>query len=126
MSKNRFVLNSKGVRELLKSEEIAGECMERAKRMAESAGDGYAVIFVGSPFFTEEFQVSRYVVIGKCVGCVIMVAGKIQIINIGCAPHSVKDFVYRSNLYALSVKHISCQNDRADIVFCGILGQSEK
>lgn len=91
-----------------------------------NAGDGYAVIFVGSPFFTEEFQVSRYVVIGKCVGCVIMVAGKIQIINIGCAPHSVKDFVYRSNLYALSVKHISCQNDRADIVFCGIFCKSEK
>ena len=43
MSKNRFVLNRKGVREPLKSEEIAGECMERAKRMAESAGDGYAV-----------------------------------------------------------------------------------
>lgn len=41
MGKNKFVLNRKGVRELLKSEELAGECMAKAKAMAESAGAGY-------------------------------------------------------------------------------------
>lgn len=42
-----------------------------------NAGDGYAVIFVGGSFFTEKLQVGRHIVVGKCVGCVIMVAGKI-------------------------------------------------
>lgn len=37
----KFKLNRAGVRELLKSDWIAGECMEHAEATAQAAGDGY-------------------------------------------------------------------------------------
>lgn len=42
MSKVKVKLNSAGVRELLKSAEIAAECMGHAQRIAVACGDGYA------------------------------------------------------------------------------------
>lgn len=42
MSKVRVKLNKAGVRELLKSQEIAGECMEHAKQIQGRAGKHYA------------------------------------------------------------------------------------
>ena len=41
MSNIKFKLNSAGVRELLRSEEIAGICMEHARRVQASAGPDY-------------------------------------------------------------------------------------
>lgn len=42
MSSNvKIVLNSSGIRALLKSEEIAGICQEKAADVAMAAGDGY-------------------------------------------------------------------------------------
>lgn len=43
MSKVRIKLNKAGVRELLKSQEMAGECMEHARRIQGRAGEHYAV-----------------------------------------------------------------------------------
>lgn len=42
MAKLRVKLNRKGVRELLKSQEIMDECVRLAKEKAAEAGDGYA------------------------------------------------------------------------------------
>lgn len=41
MSNVIFKLNSAGVRELLRSEEMASVCMEHAQRVRESAGQDY-------------------------------------------------------------------------------------
>lgn len=41
MAKLRVKLNSKGVRELLKSKEILGVCVELAQDAAKRAGTGY-------------------------------------------------------------------------------------
>ena len=41
MAKLRIKLNSRGVRELLKSQEIMDECVRIAKEKASEAGDGY-------------------------------------------------------------------------------------
>lgn len=41
MGKTKFVLNRKGVREVLKSPQIAAACMERARSMQQAAGEGY-------------------------------------------------------------------------------------
>lgn len=43
MSNFKVKLNSRGVRELLKSPEIAKACEEQAEAVAERAGDGYVV-----------------------------------------------------------------------------------
>ena len=43
MSKVRIELNAQGVRELLKSGEVAAECEEQAKAIAGRAGDGYEI-----------------------------------------------------------------------------------
>lgn len=43
MGKVRIVLNSEGVRELLKSAEIAEECRKHAQDIAGRAGTGYEV-----------------------------------------------------------------------------------
>lgn len=42
MAKLRIKLNRKGVRELLKSQEIMDECVRIAQEKASAAGDGYA------------------------------------------------------------------------------------
>lgn len=42
-AKVRIELNSDGVRELLRSPEMAAICREHAKAIAQRAGDGYAV-----------------------------------------------------------------------------------
>lgn len=42
MAKLRVKLKRKGVRELLKSQEIMDECVRLAKEKAAAAGDGYA------------------------------------------------------------------------------------
>lgn len=39
----KFKLNKAGVRELLKSPEIAAECAKHAEATASAAGDGYVV-----------------------------------------------------------------------------------
>lgn len=41
MAKLRIKLNRKGVRELLKSQEIMDECVRIAQEKASAAGDGY-------------------------------------------------------------------------------------
>ena len=43
MSNVRFKLNSKGVRELLKSEGIQNACRDKAKSALTMCGEGYAV-----------------------------------------------------------------------------------
>lgn len=43
MSKVKFVLNPKGVSELLKSEEMMNLCKSVAEQIAQRAGDGYEV-----------------------------------------------------------------------------------
>ena len=43
MSKGRFTLNRRGVRELLRSEELAGACAEYAAGIQARAGEGFAV-----------------------------------------------------------------------------------
>ena len=43
MSKVKFELNRAGVRELLKSQEMAGICLEYANNVCSRAGDGYEV-----------------------------------------------------------------------------------
>ena len=43
MSKVRFTLNRKGVRELLKSQEMLGICEEYAEGIRNRAGEGYEV-----------------------------------------------------------------------------------
>lgn len=43
MAKFRVELNSEGVRELLRSPEMAGTCRELAGGIAARAGDGYGV-----------------------------------------------------------------------------------
>ena len=43
MSRIRIKLNRAGVRELLRSEEMAGICRELAEGVAARAGDGYGV-----------------------------------------------------------------------------------
>lgn len=43
MSKVKIKLNSQGVRELLKSPEIASACEEQARAVAARAGSGYEV-----------------------------------------------------------------------------------
>lgn len=43
MSKLTVKLNSQGVRELLKSQEIADACREQADAVAGRAGEGYSV-----------------------------------------------------------------------------------
>lgn len=39
----KIVLNRKGVRELLRSQEVLADLEDRANRIASSAGDGHAV-----------------------------------------------------------------------------------
>lgn len=41
MSKMKFKVDKKGIRELLKSDGIAGECEKKAALVANTAGDGY-------------------------------------------------------------------------------------
>ena len=41
MAKLRIKLNRKGVRELLKSQEVMDECVRIAQEKASAAGDGY-------------------------------------------------------------------------------------
>ena len=43
MSKVDFKLNRAGVRELMRSAEMAGICQEHASRVKNAAGDGYEV-----------------------------------------------------------------------------------
>ena len=43
MSKTKFKLNRKGVRELLKSEGMAGICREHAEAISRRCGEGYEV-----------------------------------------------------------------------------------
>lgn len=43
MARVKFKLNKAGVRELLKSPEIATECAKHAEATAAAAGDGYVV-----------------------------------------------------------------------------------
>ena len=43
MSKMKIVLNSQGVRELLKSSAIASACEEQAQAVASRAGEGYTI-----------------------------------------------------------------------------------
>ena len=43
MSKLKIKLNSKGVKELLKSEDITQTCIEQAEAVRQRAGDGYAM-----------------------------------------------------------------------------------
>ena len=43
MDKVRIELNSEGVRELLRSPEMAAICREHAKAIADRAGEGYIV-----------------------------------------------------------------------------------
>lgn len=42
MSNIKFVLNSAGVRELLKSKEVENVCMEHARRVQSRAGEHYS------------------------------------------------------------------------------------
>lgn len=48
MGKTRFVLDSKGVRELMKSQEMQSMLAKKAKEIADRCGDGYeSDIYVG-------------------------------------------------------------------------------
>ena len=88
--------------------------------------NGRVLIAVSSPAVSEQLQIFRKFPVTKRACRLVVVPGQIQIVDLRRFLHRVQNRIYRPLPHTVSIKEVSCNDDRLHAVFPRILCHAHK